>query len=67
MFDTDYGLGLQVSTSMKDLCHDVFGVANEKKDARDIKGNRGISLLIFVILSLCCMVYLKTICFIQYC
>ncbi|XP_062150048.1 origin of replication complex subunit 6 [Alnus glutinosa] len=29
-----------VSTSMKDLCHDVFGVAKEKKDARDIKENR---------------------------
>ncbi|XP_041009958.1 origin of replication complex subunit 6-like [Juglans microcarpa x Juglans regia] len=29
-----------VSTSMKNLCHDVFGVAKEKKDARDVKGNR---------------------------
>ncbi|KAG2702350.1 hypothetical protein I3843_06G078300 [Carya illinoinensis] len=29
-----------VSTSMKDLCHDVFGVAKEKKDAGDVKGNR---------------------------
>ncbi|GMY26012.1 origin of replication complex subunit 6 [Fagus crenata] len=29
-----------VSTSMKDLCFDVFGVASEKKDPRDVKGNR---------------------------
>lgn len=29
-----------VSISMKDLCHDVFGVAKEKKDTRDVKGNR---------------------------
>ncbi|XP_061355449.1 origin of replication complex subunit 6 [Gastrolobium bilobum] len=29
-----------VSTSMKDLCHDVFGVDKEKKDPREIKSNR---------------------------
>ncbi|XP_031247420.1 origin of replication complex subunit 6-like [Pistacia vera] len=29
-----------VATTMKDLCHDVFGVAKEKKDPREIKGNR---------------------------
>lgn len=26
---------------MKDLCHDVFGVAKEKKDPREVKSNRG--------------------------
>ena len=44
MFDTDFGILLQVSTSMKDLCFDVFGVASEKKDPRDVKGNRGLSI-----------------------
>ncbi|KAL6350456.1 hypothetical protein AAG906_019103 [Vitis piasezkii] len=29
-----------VSTSMKDLCHDVFGISKEKKDPKDVKGNR---------------------------
>ncbi|XP_052199776.1 origin of replication complex subunit 6 [Diospyros lotus] len=29
-----------VSTSMKDLCHDVFGIEKEKKDPRTVKGNR---------------------------
>ncbi|XWS69725.1 hypothetical protein CRYUN_Cryun04dG0203800 [Craigia yunnanensis] len=29
-----------VSTSMKDLCHDVFGISNEKKDPKELKGNR---------------------------
>ncbi|GMI87376.1 ARABIDOPSIS THALIANA ORIGIN RECOGNITION COMPLEX PROTEIN 6, origin recognition complex protein 6 [Hibiscus trionum] len=29
-----------VSTSMKDLCHDVFGILNEKKDPKEVKGNR---------------------------
>ncbi|XP_021890592.1 origin of replication complex subunit 6 isoform X2 [Carica papaya] len=29
-----------VSTSMKDLCHDVFGTEKEKKDPREVKGNR---------------------------
>ncbi|XP_039045433.1 origin of replication complex subunit 6-like isoform X3 [Hibiscus syriacus] len=29
-----------VSTSMKDLCHDVFGISNEKKDPKGVKGNR---------------------------
>ncbi|KAI3516427.1 hypothetical protein L1887_15342 [Cichorium endivia] len=29
-----------VSTSMKDICHDVFGVANEKKDPKSVKRNR---------------------------
>lgn len=37
---------------MRDLCHDVFGVAKEKKDARDIKGNRGMSLLTFLTVTL---------------
>ncbi|XP_059649775.1 LRR receptor-like serine/threonine-protein kinase ERECTA isoform X2 [Cornus florida] len=27
--------------SMKDLCHDVFGISKEKKDPRDVKGNQG--------------------------
>ncbi|KAF5443313.1 hypothetical protein F2P56_035876 [Juglans regia] len=36
-----------VSTSMKDLCHDVFGVAKEKKDAGDVKGNRAYIFLPF--------------------
>ncbi|CAI8588630.1 unnamed protein product [Vicia faba] len=31
---------LKVSTSMKDLCHDVFGVAKEKKDPTELKTNR---------------------------
>lgn len=25
---------------MKDLCHDVFGIAKEKKDPRELKSNR---------------------------
>ncbi|KAK3003638.1 hypothetical protein RJ639_019637 [Escallonia herrerae] len=29
-----------VSTSMKDLCHDVFGISKEKKDPKNVKGNR---------------------------
>ncbi|TVU37739.1 hypothetical protein EJB05_11072, partial [Eragrostis curvula] len=29
-----------VSTSMADLCFDVFGIAKEKKDSKSIKGNR---------------------------
>ncbi|PWA70066.1 origin recognition complex protein 6 [Artemisia annua] len=29
-----------VSTSMKDLCFDVFGVEKEKKDPKTVKGNR---------------------------
>ncbi|EEF39914.1 Origin recognition complex subunit, putative [Ricinus communis] len=29
-----------VSTSMKDLCHDVFGISKEKKDPREVKCNR---------------------------
>ncbi|XP_045809871.1 uncharacterized protein LOC123904227 [Trifolium pratense] len=29
-----------VSTTMKDLCHDVFGVAKEKKDPKEVKTNR---------------------------
>jgi hypothetical protein len=36
---------LQVSTSMADLCFDVFGIAKEKKDTKSIKGNRGICVL----------------------
>ncbi|KAJ9554478.1 hypothetical protein OSB04_018523, partial [Centaurea solstitialis] len=31
---------MQVSTSMKDLCHDVFGVSKEKKDPKSVKVNR---------------------------
>lgn len=27
---------------MKDLCHDVFGVAKEKKDPKEVQSNRGI-------------------------
>jgi len=42
VLDIDNGLLLQVSTSMKDLCHDVVGI-EEKKDPRDVKGNRGLS------------------------
>ncbi|KAH7570112.1 hypothetical protein JRO89_XS05G0046200 [Xanthoceras sorbifolium] len=30
----------KVSTSMKDLCHDIYGIAKEKKDPKEIKGNR---------------------------
>ncbi|OMO82459.1 Origin recognition complex, subunit 6 [Corchorus olitorius] len=29
-----------VSNSMKDLCHDVFGISKEKKDPKEVKGNR---------------------------
>lgn len=29
-----------VSNSMKDLCHDVFGVLKEKKDPKEVNGNR---------------------------
>ncbi|KAL2922642.1 Origin of replication complex subunit 6 [Bienertia sinuspersici] len=29
-----------VSNSMKDLCHDVFGILKEKKDPKEVKGNR---------------------------
>ncbi|XP_054776032.1 origin of replication complex subunit 6 isoform X2 [Prosopis cineraria] len=29
-----------VSTSMKDLCYDIFGVAKEKKNPREVKTNR---------------------------
>ena len=36
-----FQLLLQVSTTMKDLCFDVFGTAKEKKDPRAVKGNRG--------------------------
>lgn len=28
---------------MKDLCHDIFGIAKEKKDPREVMSNRGIS------------------------
>lgn len=37
---------------MKDLCHDVFGVLKEKKDPKEVKGNRGNNsyvLLIFML------------------
>lgn len=40
---------MQVSTSMKDLCHDVFGVAKERKDPREVKGNRGNSSTQFIL------------------
>ncbi|PIA62651.1 hypothetical protein AQUCO_00200576v1 [Aquilegia coerulea] len=30
-----------VSTSMKDLCFDTFGISKEKKDPKTIKGHRG--------------------------
>jgi len=32
---------LQVSTSMNDLCFDVFGISKEKKDSKAVKGHRG--------------------------
>ncbi|KAJ6887513.1 hypothetical protein NC651_027756 [Populus alba x Populus x berolinensis] len=32
-----------VFASMKDLCFDVFGISKEKKDPREVKGNRGTS------------------------
>ncbi|XWS34084.1 hypothetical protein CRYUN_Cryun21dG0008800 [Craigia yunnanensis] len=31
-----------VSISMKDLCYDVFGISNEKKDPKEVKGNRAL-------------------------
>ncbi|KAF8390216.1 hypothetical protein HHK36_024739 [Tetracentron sinense] len=31
---------ISFSTSMKDLCFDVFGISREKKDPRTVKGNR---------------------------
>ncbi|CAJ1947266.1 unnamed protein product [Sphenostylis stenocarpa] len=33
-------LSFLVPATMKDLCHDVFGVAKEKKDAREVQSNR---------------------------
>ncbi|XP_040973347.1 origin of replication complex subunit 6 isoform X5 [Gossypium hirsutum] len=33
-----------VSTSMKDLCHDVFEISSEKKDPKEVKGNRAFKL-----------------------
>uniref|UniRef100_A0A0R0L238 Origin recognition complex subunit 6 n=1 Tax=Glycine max TaxID=3847 RepID=A0A0R0L238_SOYBN len=30
----------KVSATMKDLCHDVFGVAKEKKDPKEVQSNR---------------------------
>ncbi|EOY01988.1 Origin recognition complex protein 6 isoform 2 [Theobroma cacao] len=33
-----------VSTSMKDLCHDAFGISKEKKDPKEVKGNRAFKL-----------------------
>lgn len=44
----DQFLALQVATSMKDLCFDVFGISSEKKDPRDAKGNRGMCLSCFI-------------------
>lgn len=35
---------------MKDLCHDVFGVLKEKKDPKEVKGNRGNNSDILLIL-----------------
>ncbi|KAJ4793576.1 Origin recognition complex subunit 6 [Rhynchospora pubera] len=35
--DSEFG---NVSTSMKDLCFDVFGITKEKKDPKSVKGNR---------------------------
>jgi len=43
---SDFQFWLQVSTSMADLCFDVFGIAKEKKDPKSIKGNRGTYMLI---------------------
>ncbi|CAF2139247.1 unnamed protein product [Brassica napus] len=34
-----------VSTSMIDLCYDCVGVSKEKKDAKEVKGNRGMFTL----------------------
>ncbi|XP_073526432.1 uncharacterized protein [Phyllobates terribilis] len=31
---------ISVSNSMMDICFDVFGVMKEKKDAKEVKGNR---------------------------
>ncbi|KAG5062740.1 hypothetical protein JHK85_003923 [Glycine max] len=31
---------VSVSATMKDLCHDVFGVAKEKKDPKEVQSNR---------------------------
>lgn len=33
-----------VSTSMIDLCYDCVGVSKEKKDAKEVKGNRDMVL-----------------------
>ncbi|KAJ3673362.1 hypothetical protein LUZ60_006736 [Juncus effusus] len=30
----------KISTSMSDLCYDIFGISKEKKDPKSIKGNR---------------------------
>ncbi|KAK0573349.1 hypothetical protein LWI29_006842 [Acer saccharum] len=30
----------KVAISMKDLCHDIYGTAKEKKDPKEVKGNR---------------------------
>lgn len=32
---------VQVSTCMKDLCFDTYGISKERKYSRDLKGNRG--------------------------
>ncbi|KAK6919615.1 hypothetical protein RJ641_015519, partial [Dillenia turbinata] len=39
VFGTSESEFCSVSTTMKDLCHDVFGVEKEKKERREVKGN----------------------------
>ncbi|KAK6944986.1 hypothetical protein RJ641_026088 [Dillenia turbinata] len=34
----------EVSTTMKDLCHVVFGIEKEKKDPREVKGSREVDI-----------------------
>lgn len=46
----------QVSTSMKDLCFDVFGISKEKKNPTEVKGNRG-NIGYFLILHLLIMFF----------
>lgn len=33
---------------MKDLCFDICGIEKEKKDPKDVKGNRGWCLLLIL-------------------
>ncbi|KAF3590115.1 hypothetical protein F2Q69_00027203 [Brassica cretica] len=38
-----------VFTSMIDLCYDCVGVSKEKKDAKEVKGNRGCAIFLIYI------------------